>query len=85
MAFQVIAAGQKQQVLEGCHSSGLGGGHAGRDKTLSKVSERCYWLGMVEGVKEFCKTCDKCQRVNMCVSTNLPHDYGATHPQKNHA
>ena len=25
------------------------------------------------------------KRVNMCVSTNLPHDYGATHPQKNHA
>ena len=66
MAFQVIAAGQKQQVLEGCHSSGLGGGHAGRDKTLSKVSERCYWLGMVEGVKEFCKTCDKCQSEQVC-------------------
>ena len=64
--IQVITAGQKQQVLEGHHSSGLGGGHFGRDKTLSKVSERCYWMGMVEDVKEFCETCDKCQSEQVC-------------------
>lgn len=52
------------QILEGCHSSGLGGGHLGRDKTLTKISERHYWLGMVEDVKNFCKSSDKCQRAN---------------------
>ena len=36
----------------------------GRDKTLSKIAERFYWCGMVDDVKEFCKTCDKCQRAN---------------------
>ena len=55
---------QKTQVLKGCHSSELGGGHFGRDKTLAKVSERYYWLGMVEDVKEYCRKCDKCQRAN---------------------
>ena len=61
---QVVTESQKRQVLEGCHSDELGGGHFGRDKTLAKVSERYYWLGMVNDVKEFCRTCDKCQRAN---------------------
>ena len=31
---------------------------------LSKIVERFYWRGIVDDVKEFCKTCDKCQRAN---------------------
>ena len=62
--FQVIKANQKMEVLEQCHASVFGGGHFGRDKTLSKVSERFYWQGMVKDVKEYCQTCDKCQRAN---------------------
>ena len=62
--LQVVVVDQKVQVLEGCHSSELGGGHFGRDKTLAKVTERFYWLGMVEDVKDFCKSCDACQRAN---------------------
>ena len=55
---------QKSQVLEECHSSVLGGGHFGRDKTLAKITERFYWQGIVEDVKNFCRTCEKCQRAN---------------------
>ena len=62
-ALQVVTESQKRQVLEGCHLNELGGGHFGRDKTLAKISER-YWLGMVNDMKEFCRTCDKCQRAN---------------------
>ena len=28
---------------------------------------RYYWLGLVEDVKNFCLTCDKCQRANRFV------------------
>eukprot|EP00731_Ephydatia_muelleri_P022608 Em0015g191a len=52
------------KVLDGCHSAELGGGHFGRDKTLLKISERFYWIGMVNDVKEYCKTCEKCQIAN---------------------
>ena len=31
---------------------------------LSRIAERFYWHGMADDVKEFCKTCDKCQRAN---------------------
>eukprot|EP00731_Ephydatia_muelleri_P027168 Em0019g41a len=52
------------KVLDGCHSAELGGGHFGRVKTLLKISERFYWIGMVNDVKEYCKTCEKCQKAN---------------------
>ena len=39
-----------------CHARVLGGGHFGSDKTLAQISERFYWQGMVENVKEYCKT-----------------------------
>ena len=40
------------KVLDGCHSAELGGGHFSRNKTLLKISEQFYWLGMVNVVKE---------------------------------
>ena len=60
----VVLTSQKTMILEGCHSAILGGGHFGRDKTLEKLSERYYWKGMVDDVKNFCKYFDKCQRAN---------------------
>lgn len=64
MIMQVVKKSEKIRIIQCCHDLGLGGGHFGRDKTLAKVSERYYWLGMVEDVKSFCRTCDKCQRAN---------------------
>ena len=57
---QVVTDRQKVQILEGSQSSELhvGSGHFGRDKTLDKI------FGMLDNVKNFCKTCDKCHRVN---------------------
>eukprot|EP00731_Ephydatia_muelleri_P003894 Em0002g70a len=62
--YRVVTKKEKMKVLDGCHSAELGGGHFGRDKTLLKISERFYWIGMVNDVKEYCKTCEKCQTAN---------------------
>ena len=56
--------------MEGCHCDELGGGHFGRDKTFAKVTERFYWVGIINDVKEFCRTCDKCQKANRYVKDN---------------
>ena len=53
--------------MEGCHCDELGDGHFGRDKTFAKVTERFYWVGII---KEFCRTCDKCQKANRYVKDN---------------
>ena len=36
-------------------------GYRGRDSTYQKISERFYWHGMVDDVKNYIKTCHKCQ------------------------
>ncbi len=61
---QVVFQSQKNQILEACHDNLAGGGHFGRDKTLAKVSERYYWLGMVQDIKDHCRLCEKCQKNN---------------------
>ena len=45
----------------------IGGGHFGRDKTFAKLTERFYWVGMINDVREYCRTCDRCQRANRFV------------------
>ena len=36
--------------------------HRGRESTYQKVSARFYWHGMVDGIKNYIKTCQKCQQ-----------------------
>ena len=50
--------------MQEVHGNVVGGGHFGRDKTLAKLAERYYWVGMSADVRYFCRTCDQCQRAN---------------------
>jgi transposase InsO family protein len=36
-------------------------GHLGMEKTLSQVSRHCFWFGMAKDVKEWVRSCHKCQ------------------------
>ena len=38
-------------------------GHFGINKTFEKISRYFYWPGVRRDIKDFCKTCDLCQRV----------------------
>ena len=53
-------------ILIHVHTDVFAGGHLGRDKPLEKICSRFYWgRGMAEEIKEFVRTCDKCQKVNL--------------------
>ena len=36
--------------------------HRGRESTYQKLSERFFWHGMVNDVKNYIKNCENCQR-----------------------
>ena len=36
--------------------------HRGRESTYQKISERFFWHGMIEDIKEYIKTCKSCQQ-----------------------
>ena len=47
-------------------------GHRGRDSTYQKISERFYWHGMVDDVKNYIQTCQKCQKQGKIIKKISP-------------
>lgn len=48
-----------EEVLNQVHGTPTGG-HYGQTKTLLKVKERFYWIGMTRDIKIWCLTCNVC-------------------------
>jgi hypothetical protein len=38
-------------------------------KTFYKVSERYYWKGMTNDIKDYIRKCDECQKINKKTKT----------------
>lgn len=49
----------RHTILSECHGSSTCG-HFGVKKTLQRLRQRFYWLGMRRDVEEWCRTCDIC-------------------------
>ena len=61
--LQVVTPLQlRQRILQSLHNS-PSGGHVGRNKTLGRVRQHCYWPHYKEHVIRWCKRCDVCARV----------------------
>lgn len=57
----VVPLPLRDSVLCTAHD-GLLAGHGGIKRTLSRVSSSFFWPGMYRDVKQFCRSCDVCQR-----------------------
>ena len=55
----VIPPGIRKQVMEICHSAGLGG-HMGIERTWQRVKNSFYWRGMKDDVAVFVRECEQC-------------------------
>eukprot|EP00057_Strongylocentrotus_purpuratus_P020418 XP_011674892.1 PREDICTED: uncharacterized protein LOC100888596 isoform X2 [Strongylocentrotus purpuratus] len=56
----VPLAGEQQRILQVVHI-GPSGGHCGRDKMLSSISQDYFWKGMYQSVVSFLETCSECK------------------------
>lgn len=60
---QIVVPSQLQEkVLYLAHDSPLAG-HLGSAKTLSRILQHFYWPGINKTVKEYCRSCDVCQKI----------------------
>ena len=67
--FQVVRGDdEKKLILRNLHA-GTGGAHLGINKTVDKIVERYYWVGIRTDVEEVINHCDECLRQN---SLNKP-------------
>ncbi|CAC5422661.1 unnamed protein product [Mytilus coruscus] len=47
----------RDKVLNNCHDKL---GHQGIERTFTNVRIRCYWPGMFNHIKDYCKKCERC-------------------------
>ena len=53
----VVPTNDRQAAIDGCHRST---GHQGRDRTLSLMKERFWWLGMSQALLKVVANCRRC-------------------------
>ena len=58
---RVIPRYELEAVLYLVHDEPLAG-HVGIERCYDKMKERYYWKGMLNDIKEYVRSCDKCQR-----------------------
>lgn len=56
----VIPRSYHQEILRQCHDAPYAG-HLGPDKTVAKVREIGYWVGMIQDINQYCRECVTCQ------------------------
>jgi len=59
----IVEDEEKKRLIETIHE-GIGGGHFGQNATVLKISERFWWPGIANAVREFVRNCPRCQKAN---------------------
>ena len=57
----IIPTKYREAVMKLAHKS-IVGGHLGVKKTTDRITRNFHWLGIIDDVSRFCKSCDICQR-----------------------
>lgn len=55
----VVPRSKREEIMAESHGS-VSSGHFGTKKTLCRLRERFYWVGMRRDVTEWCRTCEVC-------------------------
>lgn len=69
----VLPRSLHEKVLISCHDNL---GHQGIERTFSAIRSRCYWPGIFNSVKDYCKRCERCVISKMpqpAVRTTMNH------------
>ena len=69
----VFEVERKTAIIHDVHE-GIGDNstHRGRESTYQKLSERFFWHGMIEDIKEYIKICKSCQQQGMIFKKITP-------------
>uniref|UniRef100_A0A914XU13 RNA-directed DNA polymerase n=1 Tax=Panagrolaimus superbus TaxID=310955 RepID=A0A914XU13_9BILA len=62
----------RKKIIMEFHDDTMQGAHLGQFKTLEKMKHRVYWPAMTTDIKEFIKTCEKCQKNKILPGDNTP-------------
>ena len=69
----VAPASMRKQLLKNAHDNA---GHQGTDRTMERLSEAIYWVGMGKGVNTYCSHCVTCQRAKASSTSASSRGHG---------
>ena len=55
----IVPAPKQKEVLQHFHDAPTGG-HLGATKTMTKIRQNFYWVGLKDDTRRYCSICDKC-------------------------
>lgn len=55
---------ERQRIVKSLHADPVGGSHFGQNATIKKVCDRFYWKSVSDEVRQYVKTCERCQKAN---------------------
>ena len=67
----LIPLSRQHQALHSCHDV-PSSGHQGVDKTLARLRQEAYWVGMAEDIDSYCRQCVKCQQAKLSAPIRAP-------------
>ena len=65
----IVPTSLQQQFLKRAHDES---GHQGADRTMARLSEAAYWVGIGRDVSRYCNRCLTCQRTKAPVTHPAP-------------
>ena len=67
----LLPPSQRQSTLHRCHNV-PSAGHQGIAKTLKRVQQEAYWVGMAKDVQLYCTNCTVCQKTKPPLPSHAP-------------
>ena len=65
----VVPTSLQKQFLKKAHDES---GHQGAERTMARLSEGAYWIGMAKAVSNYCNHCVTCQRTKALATPPAP-------------
>lgn len=59
---QLVVPAKLRTAVMSCAHDSIFGGHLGTRKTANRIKSNFYWPGIEKDVKQYCRSCDICQR-----------------------
>ena len=58
----ILSPSFHQLLLMCCHNP-ISVGHLGSERTLERLHQEAYWIGIARDVEQYCQECSTCQKV----------------------
>ena len=68
----VMPTSLQEVAFHSCHDIMSAGRHQGTEKTLDRLKQMAYWVGMAKATELYCRSCNVCQQSKLPMALAVP-------------